>query len=58
MGLSIRGDIAFAVYRKKNEELIPVVPHGRVDCHMSPEEGEIDCEYCGLCKYFAIILFF
>ncbi|XP_046633881.1 SEC14-like protein 2 [Daphnia pulicaria] len=44
---SEEGDIGFAVYRKKSGELIPVVPYDRVDCQMSPEEGEIHCEYAG-----------
>jgi metal transporter CNNM len=43
-------DIAFAVYRKQGGELIPVVPHERVDCDMAAEEGEIHCEETGVCK--------
>lgn len=45
---SEESDIAFAVYRKQGNEMIPVVPHDRVDCHMSPEEGEIYCDYAGV----------
>jgi hypothetical protein len=45
-------DIAFAVYRKQGNELIPIVPHDRVDCDVSPEEGEIDCYDTGVCKLF------
>nr|CAH0109545.1 unnamed protein product [Daphnia galeata] len=41
-------DIAFAVYRKQGNELIPIVPHDRVDCDVSPEEGEIDCYDTGI----------
>ncbi|XP_046460749.1 SEC14-like protein 2 [Daphnia pulex] len=41
-------DIAFAVYRKQGGELIPVVPHERVDCDMAAEEGEIHCEETGV----------
>ena len=44
------GDIAFAVYLKKGNEMIAVVPHERVDCLNSAEEGEIACEETGLCK--------
>ena len=44
------GDIAFAVYLKKGNEMIAVVPHERVDCLNSAEEGEIPCEETGLCK--------
>uniref|UniRef100_A0A0P5M7D1 Cral/trio domain-containing protein n=1 Tax=Daphnia magna TaxID=35525 RepID=A0A0P5M7D1_9CRUS len=40
-------DIAFAVYYKKGSELVPVVPHDRVDCHMAAEEGEIQCDEAG-----------
>nr|CAH0109544.1 unnamed protein product [Daphnia galeata] len=47
---SEESDIAFAIYRKQGNELISVVPHDRVDCHMSPEEGEILCDYVGVCK--------
>ncbi len=43
-------DIAFAVYRKQGGELIPVVPHERVDCDMAAEEGELHCEETGVCK--------
>ncbi|KAI9561417.1 SEC14-like protein [Daphnia sinensis] len=42
------GDIAFAVYREKEGGLIPIVPHERVDCHLSSEEGEIRCDYTGV----------
>lgn len=41
-------DIAFAIYRKQGNELIPIVPHDRVDCHLSPEIGEIDCDEAGV----------
>ncbi|EFX85360.1 hypothetical protein DAPPUDRAFT_300433 [Daphnia pulex] len=41
-------DIGFAVYRKEGSELIPVVPHDRVDCHLSAEEGEIPCDSTGV----------
>lgn len=47
---SEESDIGFAVYRKQGNELIPVVPHDRVDCHMSAEEGEILCDHVGVCK--------
>lgn len=30
--------------------MIPVVPHERVDCHVSSEEGEIHCDGTGVCK--------
>ena len=30
--------------------MIAVVPHERVDCLNSAEEGEIPCEETGLCK--------
>ncbi|KAI9561415.1 SEC14-like protein [Daphnia sinensis] len=42
------GDIAFAVYRKEDSQLIAVVPHDRVDCHITPEEGEIHCDHTGV----------
>ncbi|XP_046461159.1 SEC14-like protein 4 [Daphnia pulex] len=42
------GDLAFAVYRKKGNELIPIVSHDRIDCDVSPEEGEIRCDYSGV----------
>uniref|UniRef100_A0A0P6EZV9 Cral/trio domain-containing protein n=2 Tax=Daphnia magna TaxID=35525 RepID=A0A0P6EZV9_9CRUS len=42
------GDIAFAIYRKEDSQLIPVVPHERVDCHVSSEEGEIHCDGIGV----------
>ncbi|XP_046460746.1 SEC14-like protein 2 [Daphnia pulex] len=45
---SEESDIGFAVYRKQGSELIPVVPHDRVDCQMSAEEGEIDCGETGV----------
>ncbi|XP_046460717.1 SEC14-like protein 2 [Daphnia pulex] len=45
---SEESDIAFAIYRKQGSELISIVPHDRVDCHMSPEEGEIFCDYVGV----------
>lgn len=38
------------MYRKQGSELIPIVPYDRVDCDVSPEEGEIDCDYTGVCK--------
>lgn len=41
-------DIAFAVYRKQGSELIPIVPHDRVDCDVASEEGEIDCDISGV----------
>lgn len=47
---SEEGDVAFAVYRKTGNELTPLVPHDRVDCHISAEEGEIQCDAPGLCK--------
>lgn len=43
-------DICFAVYRKTDDELIPVIPHDRVDCQVSAEEGEITCDETGVCK--------
>ena len=49
---SEESDIGFAVYRKKDSELLPIVPHDRVDCQMSAEEGEIDCGETGVCKFF------
>uniref|UniRef100_A0A0P5RR80 Cral/trio domain-containing protein n=1 Tax=Daphnia magna TaxID=35525 RepID=A0A0P5RR80_9CRUS len=42
------GDIVFAVYRKQGSALIPIVPADRVDCQMSPEEGELDCDETGV----------
>lgn len=45
-------DVAFAVYRKAGKEAITLIPHGRVDCHISTEEGELRCEETGTCKYF------
>lgn len=53
---SEESDIAFAVHRKQGSELIPVVPHDRVECHMSPEEGEIYCDHAGVCKLFVHLL--
>jgi hypothetical protein len=43
------------VYRKKDDELIPIVSHDRIDCDVSPEEGEIQCDYTGVCKLFISI---
>ncbi len=43
-------DVAFALYQKKESELIPLVPRDRVDCHVSNEEGEIQCTTSGICK--------
>lgn len=48
---SENSDIAFAIYRKE-EKMIPVVGHVRVDCHLSTEKGEIYCDTPGLCKKF------
>ena len=45
------GDIAFAVYRKKGDELIDLVPRERVDSHVCVEEGEVICDDAGLCEY-------
>ncbi|XP_057372015.1 SEC14-like protein 2 [Daphnia carinata] len=42
------GDIAFAVYRKEDSQLIAVVPHDRIDCHVIPEEGLIHCDETGV----------
>ena len=47
---SEESDIGFAVYWKKGTELLPIVPRDRVDCHLSPEEGEIRCDEPGVCK--------
>ncbi|XP_045023326.1 SEC14-like protein 2 [Daphnia magna] len=41
-------DICFAVYRKRDNELIPIVPHEKIDCQMSAEEGEINCDETGV----------
>ncbi|KAI9561416.1 hypothetical protein GHT06_012373 [Daphnia sinensis] len=46
---SEEGDVAFAIYRKENNgQMIAVVPNERVDCHVSPEEGEICCDCTGV----------
>lgn len=45
-------DVAFALYQKKESELIPLVPRDRVDCHISNEEGEIQCTSSGTCKLY------
>jgi hypothetical protein len=45
------GDIAFAVYRKKDGQLIELVPRERVDSHVCVEEGELICDDAGLCEY-------
>lgn len=47
---SEEGDITFAIYRKKEGEMIPVIFYDRVDCDMSTEEGEIRCDENGVCK--------
>jgi hypothetical protein len=48
---SEESDIAFAIYHKKGkDELVPIVSSERVDCHVSPEEGEIRCEEPGTCN--------
>ena len=47
---SKNGDIGFAVYSKqlnastdRNHDLVPAVLYSRVDCHLTPENGEISC---------------
>uniref|UniRef100_A0A0P5N3Q7 Cral/trio domain-containing protein n=2 Tax=Daphnia magna TaxID=35525 RepID=A0A0P5N3Q7_9CRUS len=45
---SEEGDITFAIYRKKEGEMIPVIFYDRVDCDMSTEEGEIRCDENGV----------
>ncbi|EFX85364.1 hypothetical protein DAPPUDRAFT_222617 [Daphnia pulex] len=42
------GDIAFALYKKQDGELIPIVHFDRVDCDMSTEEGELQCDDTGV----------
>ena len=46
------GDIAFAVYKKRYNDLLPIVPHDRVACNIFPEEGEVRCDETGVCEYF------
>ncbi|XP_046633856.1 SEC14-like protein 2 [Daphnia pulicaria] len=41
-------DIGFAVYRKQGNELIAIVPSDRIDCDMSTEEGELQCDEPGV----------
>lgn len=47
---SEEGDVAFAVYRKHGSKFVTIFPHDRVNCHLSPEKGEICCEETGVCK--------
>ena len=50
---SEEGDIAFALYRKQQgSELIPIIHFDRVDCDMSTEEGELQCDDTGVCKFY------
>ncbi|XP_046633860.1 SEC14-like protein 2 [Daphnia pulicaria] len=42
------GDIAFALYKKQDGELNPIVHFDRVDCDMSTEEGELQCDDTGV----------
>ena len=43
------GDIDFAVYESKDNAKIPVVPKDRVECHITPEVGQISIDP-GQCK--------
>lgn len=43
------GDIGYAIYLKK-DEYNPIVPHDRVECHLSAEEGQITCNDAGICE--------
>jgi len=38
------GDIDFAVYESKDNAKIPVVPKDRVECHITPEVGQISID--------------
>jgi hypothetical protein len=50
---SEEGDIAFALYRKQQgSELIPIIHFDRVDCDMSTEEGELQCDDTGVCEFY------
>lgn len=43
------GDVAYAIYYKQQDEThIPIVPHDRVECHLSAEEGQITCNNPGI----------
>lgn len=41
---SEEGDIGFGIFKRDGGAKSVVVPKDRVDCHMAPEEGEIDTE--------------
>ena len=54
---SKNGDIGFAVYSKqlnastdRNPDLVPAVLYSRVDCHLTPENGEISCSEPDICN--------
>lgn len=48
------GNVGFSVTRKSgdlNENMVKVVPYSKVDCHVSPIQGDILCEESGLCNF-------
>jgi len=54
---SKNGDIGFAVYSKqlngstdRNPDLVPAVLYSRLDCHLTPENGEIYCNESDICN--------
>lgn len=48
--MSVSGNIAYRIYRKKGAEELLVVPLEKVDCHLLMEEGHLICEQTGKCK--------
>lgn len=48
--MSEGGDIAFHVSRESPDEVVDLVPHGRIDSHLVIEEGQIVCDCIGKCK--------
>ena len=48
--LSEGGDVGFGISRISSNEIVELVPHGRVDSHLLIEEGQIVCDCIGKCK--------
>jgi hypothetical protein len=48
---SDNGDVAFAIhYKNVKGEKIPIFPHQRINCHVSAEKGEINCQNLASCS--------
>lgn len=47
------GEIAFRVYHKSSDNnKVELVPMNKVESHLFIEEGQLICEFLGLCKYY------